>query len=255
MKRTAFVMTITAALAAAHAAAPQEQAPPQEPPAVEAPAPAPLDAPPPTAETQPPDPNTREITEAEFEKAVNSRGFNHSCLRLTDAARGIMAALAAANGQKHTTYGTGFSVEICTPANWIARKMAQAKRQYRSVAWADLLEQDRVRVLHVLALPDRTTNLNVENGDDVAHVVLRHPDKKKRETIVVQPLFKRPFGVEQQNNLGGQATLEGIDAAFPFDTLAAVRDEKGEFLVTVVGDDQEKNFKVKQKHLDDLGMR
>jgi hypothetical protein len=119
----------------------------------------------------------------------------------------------------------------------------------------DLHEQDRVKVLHVLALPDRTTNLNVENGDSVAHVVLRHPDKNRRKTVIVQPLFKRPFGVEQQNNLGGKAEIEGVDVAFAFEALAAVRDEKGEFLVTVVGDAQEKNFKVKQKHLDDLGLR
>jgi len=196
-----------------------------------------------------------ELTQAEFEAAVRKPGFNDHCLRLTDAARGIANALAAMNGQNYTTYGTGFSVEICSPANWIARRMAQARRQYQQLTWADLHEQDRVRVLHVLALPDRTTNLNVENGDSVAHVVLRHPDKNRRKTVIVQPLFKRPFGVEQQNNLGGKAEMEGVDAAFAFQSLATVRDGKGEFLVTVVGDAQEKNFKVKQKHLDDLGLR
>ncbi len=196
-----------------------------------------------------------EITRAEFEATVKKAGFNDHCLKLTDTGRTIANALAAMNGQHYTTYGTGFSVEICSPANWIARRMAQAQRQYQQLSWADLHEQDRVRVLHVLALPDRTTNLNVENGDSVAHVVLRHPDKNRLKSVIMQPVFKRPFGVEQQNNLGGRAELEGLDAAFAFEALKDVRDEKGEFLVTVVGDKEEKNFKVKQKHLDDLGLR
>jgi hypothetical protein len=46
-----------------------------------------------------------------------------------------------------------------------------------------------------------------------------------------------------------------VDAAFPVDQLASVGDGKGEFLVTVVGESGEKNFKVKTKHLDDLGFR
>jgi hypothetical protein len=200
-----------------------------------------------------PEPPKNELTRAEFEAAVRRPGFNPSCLQLVDVGRGIMAALAA---DKHgnSTVGTGFAVEVCTPANWIARKMAEAKRQYRPLAWNDLEEQDRVKVLHVLALPDRTTNRNVENGDNVVHVVLRHPDDKKREILIVQPLFTRPFGVEQTNRRGDKATLDGLEAAFPFDGLATVRDEKGEFLVTVVGRLQEKNFKIKEKHLDDLGL-
>ena len=195
-----------------------------------------------------------EITEAEFLAAAGKPGFNPRCLHLTDSARGIMHALTA-NQYGHSTAGTGFSIEVCTPANWIARKIGEAKREYRAITWADLDEQDRVNLLHVLALPDRTTNLNVENGDSVAHVVLRHPDKKRRQTVVVQPVFKRPFGTEQQNNLGGKAALAGIDAAFAFDSLATVRDEKGEFLVTVVGEGEEKNFRIKTKHLDDLGIK
>ncbi len=267
MEKAAVALALSIAagsLAAATAAAQEEQPaeqgrpaaaaePPAEPPRAADPT-VPEPAPPAPAVVTPSAPSN-EITQAEFEAAAGAHGFNRSCLRLTDAARGFANALAAMNGQRYTPHGTGFSVEICTPANWIARKMAQAKRQYQQLGWADLQEQDRVKVLHVLALPDRTTNLNVENGDSVAHVVLRHPDKKLRQAVVVQPLFKRPFGVEQQNNLGGVATLEGVDAAFPLEALATVRDEKGEFLVTVVGEGQEKNFKVKQKHLDDLGLR
>ncbi len=251
MRRASLALLLTIGFGAAAAA--QE---PQPPVAVAETTSAPAAAASvPSAAAEPSGAGPNEISEAEFETAVHKPGFNASCLRLTDAARGFMNALAAMNGQRYTTYGTGFSVEICSPANWIARKMAHAKRQYQQLAWADLQEEDRVNVLHVLALPDKTTNLNVENGDSVAHVVLRHPDKKKRETVIAQPLFKRTFGVDQQNNLGGRATLEGVDAAFPFEALAAVRDEKGEFLVTVVGNGEEKNFRVKQKHLDDLGLK
>ncbi len=193
-----------------------------------------------------------EITQAEFVAITAQKGFNRKCLHLTDTGRAFMHAMTMTQGG-YSTAGTGFSVEVCAPANWIARRMDEAKRSYIELRWEDLAEQDRANLLHVVALPDRTTNLNVENGESVAHVVLRHPDKEKRKTVVVQPLFKRPFGQEQQNNLGGKAELAGIDAVFPFDALAAVRDEKGEFLITVVGEAGEKNFKVKTKHLDDLG--
>jgi hypothetical protein len=68
-------------------------------------------------------------------------------------------------------------------------------------------------------------------------------------------LTANQYGHSTANNLGERAALEGIDAAFPFDALATVRDEKGEFLVTVVGEGEEKNFKIKTKHLDDLGIK
>jgi hypothetical protein len=214
------------------------------------------ETPPPPAAAEPeraPEPPRNELTQAEFEEAIRQPGFNPSCLQLVDVGRGILAALAA-DKHGHSTVGTGFAVEVCTPANWIARRMAQARRQYRPLAWNDLGEQDRVRVLHVTALPDRTTNRNVENGDSVVHIVLRHPDDKKRETVILQPLFTRPFGVEQSNRRGDTATLDGLEAAFAFDALPTVRDENGEFLVTVVGRTEEKNFKIKEKHLDDLGL-
>jgi hypothetical protein len=195
-----------------------------------------------------------EITQAEFQAAVSAKGFNRGCLRLSDQMRGLFNALAAGNGQRYTTNGTGFSVEVCSPANWIARRMDEAKRKYMQLRWEDLTEQDRANVLHVIALPDRTTNLNVENSVGVEHVVLRHPGKKERESIVQQPLFKREFGVEENNSLGGERTIAGLDAAFSIEAVAAVRDKEGEFLVTVVGEHGEKNFKVKTKHLDDLGM-
>jgi hypothetical protein len=132
--------------------------------------------------------------------------------------------------------------------------MDEAKRKYMDLKWEDLNEQDRANVFHVIALPDRTTNLNVENTVGVEHVVLRHPGKKERESIIQQPIFKREFGVEENNSLGGEKTVAGVDAAFPIEAVNAVRDNNGEFLVTVVGESGEKNFKVKTKHLDDLGM-
>jgi hypothetical protein len=84
--------------------------------------------------------------------------------------------------------------------------------------------------------------------------VHRHPGDELRRYLIVQPLFTRPFDVEQRNRRGDSATFEGLEAALPIDTLEHVRDQKGEFLITVVGRSEEKDFKVKQKHLDDLGL-
>lgn len=196
-----------------------------------------------------------QITKEEYEATVRRPGFNRHCLHLTDSARGFMAAMAAMNGQKYTTYGTGFSVEVCTPANWIAKKEENARRRYMELRWDDLGEEDKSDVLHIIAYPDRTTNLNVENTVSVAHIVLRHPGDAERSRIIMQPVFTRPFGIDEQNNLGGQKMVTAVDAAFPMDGIAAVRDAKGEFLITVVGEQGEKNFKIKTKHLDDLGLK
>ncbi len=196
-----------------------------------------------------------EITKEEYEAAIASKGFNRSCLRLQDQMRGLMSALAAANGDRYTTTGTGFSVEVCSPANWISRRFEAAKRAYKPLAWEDLTADDRADVLRVIALPDRTTNLNVENTIGVEHVVIRHPSKKGRQILIAQPEWAREFAVEEQNNLGGRKLAAGVEAAFLLARVLECRDEKGEFLVTVVGEKGEKNFKVKGKHLDDLGLK
>ncbi len=210
--------------------------------------------PPAAAQEDEPAPPLHEITEAEYQAAIRRPGFKPDCLHLVDVGRGILAILDA-DEHGRSNVGTGFALEICSPANWIARKMAEASREYRPLAWKDLGEEDRSDVLHVVALPDRSTNRrHVEMGDSVAHIVLRHPDDKKREYLIVQPLFTRPFDVEQSNRRGDSATFEGLEAAFPIDALERVRDQKGEFLVTVIGRSEEKNFKVKEKHLDDLGL-
>jgi hypothetical protein len=278
MKDAAFALAVVlaAALGATPPAAAQEEdpAPPETLAVAKAPEAAKAaEAPPPPAagevdeaeeaeeapqaeeeEAEPEGPPIHEITEAEYRAAIRRPGFNPDCLHLTDVGRGILAVLSA-DEHGRSDVGTGFALEICTPANWIARKMAEAERQYRPLAWKDLDEEDRSDVLHVVALPDRTTNRrHVDMGDSVAHMVLRHPDEKLRNHVIVQPLFTRPFDVEQRNRRGDSATFEGLEAAFPIDALKTVRDAKGEFLITVVGRSEEKNFKVKQKHLDDLGL-
>ena len=91
-------------------------------------------------------------------------------------------------------------------------------------------------VVRVFAYPDTTTNLNLENGQDVAHVVLRHPDKKKRNTVILQPRDIQLVGVDDINSLGGERQYIGVVAYFSMANMEKVRDKKGEFLVTIVGE-------------------
>jgi hypothetical protein len=206
------------------------------------------------------------ITQDEFEQAARDGKLKNAGLKLTDTARGIFKALAAANGD-HSGGGVaeGFSIRVITPYNWVAYRFKQAREEYRPMTWADLAEEDTEDILRVRAYPDSPTQLGGQRGYSVQHVVLRHPDKKKRQSIIVQPASKVEFTEELQTSGGADLVLIGMEVTFSMHDLETVRNKKGEFLVTVVGGsgddygdeeaDAEKNYKVKKKHLDDLGLK
>jgi hypothetical protein len=73
--------------------------------------------------------------------------------------------------------------------------------------------------------------------------------------MVIQPLSKEEFTEDAQNAMGAKATFTAIVATFPMDGLRELRGPKGdrEFFITIVGaSGEEKNFKVKKKHFDEL---
>ena len=79
--------------------------------------------------------------------------------------------------------------------------------------------------------------------------------RDEQRKIVIQPIWTEAFDEEASNAMGGRAAFKGLNAKFPIAALKEIRGVKGnaEFFVTVVGStSEEKNFKVKEKHFDEL---
>jgi hypothetical protein len=188
---------------------------------------------------------TREELEGAIKLGISQKG-RCTGLQLQDGGRAFMNALMKPSDQM----GTGFSIVVYAPLEWIAQQASDAAKQYRPFTVDDVTDQLRLPVLRVVVHPDMPHNMTARGRattSSVQHVVLRDDSKQ----IVAQPVAKEPFEEEASNALGAHATYMGLRATFSIDDLAKVRGPNGdgEFFVTVVGDGTaEKNFKVKTKH-------
>jgi hypothetical protein len=73
--------------------------------------------------------------------------------------------------------------------------------------------------------------------------------------MAVQPVWKETFAEEVKNALGASFTFTGVAAKFSMDDLRELRGPNNdrEFFIVVIGESgEEKNFKVKRKHFDEL---
>jgi ribosomal protein L25 (general stress protein Ctc) len=194
------------------------------------------------------------LTEDDIRTAVaagtKAKGRQHGLI-LRDSGQGWAAAMTAGGTSQASA---GFWVEVFTPTTWIRQQASDAAREYRQMDPAAVADQAKAPVLRIIAHPD-VPNVVTKSGlagtSSVQHIVLRSEDKK----IVVQPLSKETFTEEAKNAMGGQVAFEGINATFPMDALKELRGPKGngEFFITIIGSSkEEKNFKIKQKHFDDL---
>jgi len=203
------------------------------------------------------DPNGSSLSDEQIARAIEKgaadRKEDKCGLRLTDKGRGFFNALTAAangmNGTHNSTQGGGFKVWVYTPEEWVCHVSFEAAREYRVLTPEELTPEDLADVIRVVAYPDTPTEV-VASGmlqqSSVAHVVIR--DARKREAI--QPIEKRTFTEDVQNAMGAKLQYVGLIAFFASEDVDSIRalDKKGEFHVTVVGDNEEKNFKIKDKH-------
>lgn len=142
---------------------------------------------------------------------------------------------------------TGFRVAVFTPTTWLQTKAAEAATQYKELKVDEVTEEMIAPVLRVIAYPNMPENIR-HDGDSCEHVVLRDLSKTK----VLQPKSKEPFAENAQNAMGAQVSYNGIIAVFELSGLAEIQANSREFLITVVGSQTEKDFKVKEKHFKDL---
>jgi hypothetical protein len=196
---------------------------------------------------------TNEQIDRAIQKGAKNRKESQCGLRLTDKGRGFMNALTAMgngmNGTSYATQGGGFKVWIYTAEEWVCQRSFEAAREYRVLTHDELAPEDLANVVRVVAYPDTPTEVRaagMQQQSSVAHVVIR--DARKQQAI--QPLAKQPFTEDVQNAMGARLQYVGVLATFDASEVEAIRrlDKKGEFHVTVVGGNEEKNFKVKDQH-------
>jgi hypothetical protein len=197
------------------------------------------------------------LTDEQIERAIQRGAANRKeskCgLELTDKGRDFFNAMTAVgnslNGTNNATQGGGFKIWIYTPEEWVCQISFEAAREYRVLGRGDLTPEDLADVVRVVAYPDTPTEVSaagMQQQSSVAHIVIR--DARKREAI--QPIEKQTFTEDVQNAMGAKLQYVGVVAFFDPREVDAIRrqDKKGEFHVTVVGDNGEKNFKIKHKH-------
>jgi hypothetical protein len=168
-------------------------------------------------------------------------------LILNDQQQVFFSAMAC-----RTCAQTGYSILVYNPEQWIERNAAHARSEMQPFSLADVTDEMRAPLLHVIALPSRAaylTGAGMSLSSSVHRVVLN--DTARQTTI-------QPIDVRKATLQGNSAfrsvdyTMASVD--FPLSTVAGLRarDAKGEFFIVVVGDNQNKFFKVKSKYLKTL---
>ena len=196
------------------------------------------------------------------QKLTLSEQDKADAIRIGTQAKGKLTGLALTEGMRfgdsmaaslnNTTMSTGFSVRVYTPMTWVEQLASNAGKEYRPLVVGDVTEEMTEPVLRVVVYPDKPTTLTgagMQGTSSAEHVVLRDDTKK----LVIQPASKEPFEDKASSALRDMA-YQGIIAKFPLESLRELRGPKGdqEFLIVVIGESKEREFKVKQKNFDRL---
>ena len=156
-----------------------------------------------------------------------------------------------------TKGSSGFAVRVHSPMSLIASQARAAAKSYLPYSIDDVALNDREPFLYVRADPDAPEVLTAKGmagTSGVEHVVIL--DTKKRRDSAIQPVLIGTYTETSQNAMGAVVNLVGLEVVFRLSDVNAVRckDKKGEFRVNVIGSTgEEKSFKVKTKHFDDMG--
>ena len=146
------------------------------------------------------------------------------------------------------TCGTsGYTVTIYTPELWIEQLAVNAQNEMLPFSVKDVPQEARQSVLRVVALPsqaDYITGAGLSMASSVHRIVLTN--SKRTETI--QPL-QNDIGYLEGNSALRSTTYTSATASFPMSEVRWLQsqDKNAEFFVVVVGDNQNKYFKVKTR--------
>ena len=190
------------------------------------------------------------LTDAQVTGAIrNALASKHHSIGLTlnDVQTNMLSGLMC-----RTCQTSGYTIYVYTPESWIELKAVQARREMLPFGLADVTPEMRLPYIHVLASPSKPEYLNAGGmgmASSVHRVVLSSTDRSD----VVQPLSESHGEVELNSALRS-FTQASAGAVFSLADVERLRSEdpNREFFVVVVGDNQNKYFKVKTKFFKQL---
>jgi len=149
---------------------------------------------------------------------------------------------------------SGFGVEVYTPYAWIARLSRNAAKKGRQMLPSHLNETHLEPVLRVVCHSDVPQDFHEgAYGTAVARATLQSANKKVTDAL--EPLATTRIPDKIRVPSGELIDIGPLLASFDLGQLQLLssRDKKGEFFVTIEGDNGEtKKFKVKSKHFKQL---
>jgi hypothetical protein len=168
-------------------------------------------------------------------------------LTLNDKQTALLSGIACT-----TCKTSGYTIAVYTPESWIELQAVQARREMMPFSASSVTPEMRLPYIHVFALPSTAEYLNA-NGMGMASSVHRVVLSSTDRTDVVQPLSESRSTIETNSALRSftQASAGAVFSLEDVDRLRS-KDQKGEFFIVVVGDKQNKYFKVKAKFFNQL---
>ena len=151
-----------------------------------------------------------------------------------------------------TCQTSGYVITIYTPEQWIEQAARYARREMAPFTLADVPEEMRESMLHVIAMPSTPAYLN-GNGFSWASSVHRVVLSDTSRAITIQPVALSHGSIET-NSAFRSANFTSATVSFFMTDVDRLRttDPKGEFFVVVVGDNKNKFFKVKARSMSEL---
>ncbi len=186
----------------------------------------------------------QQLTDDQVRQAIaRGNGKRHQIgLTLNDKQTAFLSSLRC-----QTCGQSGYTITIYNPEQWIELGAQQAQKEMQPFGLADVTDQMRAPALHVIALPSQAEHLTgsgIAGSSSVHRVVLS--DTGRQTTI--QPLDVS-LSTLQSNSALRSFEYTMASTEFSMSDVARLRDSdrKGEFFIVVVGDNQNKFFKVKSR--------
>lgn len=191
-----------------------------------------------------------QLSDSQVSQAIengNKAGRHPIGLTLNDVQTSVLSHIAC-----HTCGVSGYTITVYNPDQWIALRAQYARSEMEPFDVKDVTDEMRAPVLHVVALPSRADYLSgsgIGAASSVHRVVLN--DTARQTTI--QPLDVRQSTLQSNSALRSfEYTMASADFALSDVARLRASDAKGEFFIVVVGDNQNKFFKVKERMLNTL---